>query len=73
MTMVTTMAVAMATARWAAALRDMMTTTTTVGDDDDGDDVTRHDDDDDDDGEDNDDGDGATKGCDKLKVKTLQV
>ena len=40
---------------------------------DDGDDATRHGDDDDDDCEDNDYGDGAKKGCDKLKVKTLQV
>ena len=61
----TTIATTMAAAPW--RLRD--------GDDNEvgGDGATCDDDDDDDDGEDNDDGDGTTKGCDKLKVKTLQV
>ena len=51
------------------AQRDTTTMTMTTGDND----KDGNDDDDDDDGKDDDDGDGATKGCDKLKVKTLQV
>ena len=74
--MATTMTMAMPTARWAAAQRDMMTTTMAMGNidddkdgdgatgnevNDDGNGATRYNGNNDDNGNDND-GDGATKG-----------
>ena len=66
--METTMA--MATARWAAARRDMTATTRATGNDEDNDDgnsATRDNDKDDSDDEDDDDGDGETKGEDPME------